>query len=126
MRANTTRAIAPHGREEAGEVERGFAELVGWMRSKAARALPLHEVERLEEERIREVARRLLQDHIKARGQGAVGHALKRADGQRLTEHRVRERRYVSLFGPVQIQRLAYGAAGTPAIVPLDQQLNLP
>lgn len=126
MRASTTRAIAPHGREEAGEAEQTFAELVSWMRSKAARALPLHDLERLEEARIREVARQLLQEHIKARGQGAVGHALKRADGQRLTEHRLRKRRYVSIFGPVQIHRLAYGAEGTPAIVPLDTQLNLP
>ena len=126
MRASSTRAIAPHGREEAGEAEQTLAELVSWMRSKAARALPLHDVERLEEARIREVARQLLRDHIKARGQGAVGHALKRADGQRLTEHRLRERWYVSIFGQVQIHRLAYGAAGTPAIAPLDTQLNLP
>lgn len=126
MRAHSTRAIAPHGRDEAGEAEQAFAGLIGWMRSPAARALPLHEVERVEEERIREVARQLLQEHIEARGQGAVGHALQRADGHRLTEHRVRTRRYVSLFGPVQIERLAYGAAGTAAIAPLDEQLNLP
>ena len=51
---------------------------------------------------------------------------MKRADGQRLTEHRLRERSYVSIFGQVQIHRLAYGAAGTRATVPLDEQLNLP
>lgn len=126
MRASTTRAIALHVGEEAGEAEQAFAELVSWMRSKAARSLPLHEVERIEEEQIREVARRLLQEHINARGQGAVGHAVKRADGQRLTEHRVRERSYVSIFGKVKIHRLAYGAAGTCAIMPRDEQLNLP
>jgi hypothetical protein len=126
MRASTTRAIAPHVREEAGEAEQTFAELVSWMRSKPTRALPLHDVERLEEERIREVARQLLQEHINARGHGAVGHALKRADGQRLTAPRLRERRYVSIFGPVQIHRWAYGAAGTRAIAPLDKQMNLP
>jgi hypothetical protein len=32
----------------------------------------------------------------------------------------------VSIFGKVQIHRLAYGAAGTRSIVPLDEQLNLP
>jgi hypothetical protein len=126
MGASTTRAISPHVGEGAGEAEQAFAELVSWMRSKAARALPRHEVERLEEEQIREVARRLLQEHINARGPGAVGHAGKRADGQRLTEQRLRERRYVSIFGQVQIHRLAYGAAGARSIVPLDKQLNLP
>jgi hypothetical protein len=43
-----------------------------------------------------------------------------------LTEPRLRERRYVSIFGQVQIHRLAYGAAGTRALMPLDEQLNLP
>jgi hypothetical protein len=126
MGASSTRAIARHVGEEAGEAEQAFAELVFWMRSKPARALPLPEVERLEEEQIREVARRLLQEHINARGHGAGGHAMKRADGQRLTEPRLRERSYVSLFGKVQIHRLAYGAGGTRSIVPLDEQLNLP
>lgn len=126
MRASTTRALASHVREEAGEAEQAFGELVWWMRSKAARALPLHEVERREEEQIREVARLLLQEHINARGHGAVGHAVKGGDGQRLTEHRLRERRYVSIFGQVEIHRLAYGAAGVDSIMPLDEQLNLP
>ena len=126
MGASSTRAIARHVGEEAGEAEQAFAELVSWMRSKQTRALPLHEVERSEEEQIREVARLLLQEHINARGHGAVGHAVKQAEGQRLAEHRLRERGYVSIFGKVQIHRLAYGAAGTRSIVPLDKQLNLP
>ena len=126
MGASSTRAIAPHVREEVGEAEQAFEKLVSWMESKQARALPLHEVERLEEEQIREVARRLLQEHSNARGHGTVGHAVKQADGQRLTEHRLRERSYVSIFGKVQIHRLAYGAAGTRSIMPLDKQLNLP
>ena len=55
-----------------------------------------------------------------------MGPALKRADGHRLTEPWLRERRYVAIFGQGQIHRLAYGAAGTRAIAPLDKQLNLP
>src|SRR5262249_26337818 len=126
MGASSTRAISPHVQEEAGEAEQAFEELVSWMRGKQARSLPLHEVEWNEEEQIREVARRLLQEHINARGHGAVGHAVKREDGQRLTEHRLRERRYVSIFGTVKIHRLAYGAAGLHSIMPLDEQMNLP
>ena len=126
MGASSTRAISPHVREEAGEAEQAFEELVSWMRSKQTRSLPLHEVERSEEAQIREVARRLLQEHINTRGHGAVGHALKRAEGQRLTEPRLRERSYVSIFGQGQIHRLAYGAAGVRSILPLDEQMNLP
>jgi hypothetical protein len=96
------------------------------MASKPARSLPLHEVERIEEEQIREVARLLLQEHINARGHGGVGHSVKRAEGQMLTEHRLRERSYVSIFGKVKIQRLAYGAQGACSIIPLDEQMNLP
>ena len=77
MGAISTRAIARHGRRETTEAERTFEELVGWMASKPALSLPLHEVERVEEAQIREVARLLLQEHINARGQGAVGHAHK-------------------------------------------------
>ena len=101
MGAISIRAIAPQGGKDTAEAERAFERLVGWMASKRARALPLHEVERREEEQIREVARLLLQEHIDARGQGAVGHGVKRATGELLTEHRLRERGYVSIFGKV-------------------------
>ena len=103
----------------------GFAKLVAWMRSKAARALPLHEVERREEEQIREVAGAAARAYQRPRRWG-VGHAVKRAEGQRLTEHRLRERGYVSIFGKVKIRRLAYGASGARSLMPLDEQLNLP
>lgn len=126
MGAITTRAISTHVRREAGEAEQAFEELVSWMTSKQARLLPLHEVERIEEEQIREVARLLLQEHLNARGHGGVGHGVKRADGNILTEHRLRERDYVSIFGKVKIERLAYGAAGARSILPLDEQMNLP
>jgi hypothetical protein len=126
MEAITIRAIAPQGGKDTAEAERAFARLVGWMASKQARALPLHEIERREEEQIREVARLLLQEHINARGQGAVGHGVKRATGEVLTEHRLRERGYVSIFGKVQIRRVAYGTEGGRSLMPLDEQLNLP
>jgi hypothetical protein len=126
MGAISTRAISTHVGREAGEAEQAFEELVSWMTSKQARSMPLHEVERIEEEQIREVARLLLQEHINARGHGGVGHGVKRADGNILTEHRLRERDYVSIFGKVKIERLAYGAAGARSILPLDEQMNLP
>ncbi len=126
MEAISIRAMAPQGGQDTAEAERAFERLVGWMVSKQARALPLHEIERREEEQIREVARLLLQEHINARGQGAVGHGVKRVTGELLTEHRLRERGYVSIFGKVTIRRVAYGAEGGRSLMPLDGQLNLP
>jgi hypothetical protein len=125
MEAISIRAIAPQGGKDTAEAERAFERLVGWRASKRARALALHEVERREEEQLREVAR-LLQEHINARGQGAVGHGIKRVTGELLTEHRVQERGYVSIFGKVTIRRVAYGAEGGRSLMPLDEQLNLP
>ncbi len=126
MGAITIRALAPQGGKDTAEAERAFERLGGWMASKGACALPLPEVERCEEEQIREVARLLLQEPINARGRGAVGHGVKRATGELLTEHRLRERGYVSIFGKVTIRRVAYGAEGGRALMPLDEQLNLP
>jgi len=126
MGAISTRAIARHVSKEETEAERAFAELVGWLASPRACGLPRHEVERQEEEKIREIARLLLQEHLNTRGPGAVGHGVKRADGQLLTEHRLRERGYVSIFGKVQIRRVAYGAQGAESVLPLDEQLHLP
>ena len=126
MEAISIRAMVPQGGKDPAEAERAFERLVGWMASRQARALPLHEVERREEAQIREVARLLLQEHLNARGQGAVGHGVKRATGELLTEHRVRERGYVSIFGKVTIRRVAYGAEGGRSLMPLDEQLNLP
>jgi hypothetical protein len=126
MEAISIRALAPQGGRETAEAERAFERLMGWMASKQACALPLHEVERREEEQIREVARLLLQEHINGRGQGVVGHGVKRVTGELLTEHRLRERGYVSIFGKVTIRRVAYGAEGVRSLMPLDEQLNLP
>jgi hypothetical protein len=126
MGAISTRAIARHMGKEATEAEQAFAGLMSWMTSPQACTLPLHEVERWEEEKIREGARLLLQEHIDARGPGAGGHGVKRAHGQLLTAHRLRERGYGSIFGTVKIRRVAYGAQGTESVMPLDEQLNLP
>ncbi len=126
MGAISTRASFRQGQAEAGEAEQAFEELSAWMVSKQAGSMALHEVEGIEEERIREVARLLLQEHINTRGHGAVGHGVRRADGKMLTEHRVRQRGYVSIFGKVKIERVAYGAQGAHSIMPLDEQMNLP
>ena len=125
MGAISIRAIVPQGGRDTAEAERAFERLVGWMVSKQARALPLHEVERREEEQIREVARLLLQEHIIARGQGVVGYGIKWVTEELLTEHRLRERGYGSIFGKVTIRRVVYGAEGGRSLMPLDEQLNL-
>ncbi len=107
-----------------------FADLKSWMLSATTGALPMHEVETETASRIRELARLLLQEHVDARGEGEVGARIDlEVEGEAvvtLSHRRVRERQYVSLFGPITIARLSYGQRRHASVVPLDEELSLP
>jgi len=113
---------APGGLEAFWDLERFFA--------KASNAqLGLPEVEREAERRGRELVRLCLQAHLDGRGDGDLGAALA-LDGPdgpvRLTHKRVHTRRLLTVFGPVTVSRVGYGARGRPSIHPLDAELALP
>jgi hypothetical protein len=101
-----------------------------WLLSDETMALPLSQVERQQEQRSREVQRLMLQAHIQARGPGEVGCAIKVVGEKetRLYAHRrVQERELRTIFGSVDISRIAYGARrGATSVHPLDGQLQLP
>jgi hypothetical protein len=106
---------------------RAFTDLRSWLLGNDAASSRLHEVETVTCDRIREVARLLLQEHIESRGIGDVGAAIETdAGGDVLTHRRVRERQYKSLFGLIPIQRQTYAGRGRPGVVPLDEELSLP
>jgi hypothetical protein len=74
----------------------------------------------------RELLRQLIQDHV------ALRHAREEplasvsgADDVERTHVRERGRKLVTLFGEVEVDRLAYGQRGTDSLMPLDAQLNL-
>ena len=74
----------------------------------------------------REVLRQLLQGWLDTRGVGDVGPALVGQDGVRRTPRRLHCRALESLFGTVQVARLASGAPGQERVHPLDAALHLP
>ena len=73
-----------------------------------------------------EVLRQLLQDHLELRAQSRAAAPVVGDDGRERTRMREHTRRLVTIFGPVMVTRLAYGARCTQSLFPLDAQLNLP
>src|ERR1700730_3556658 len=106
-----------------------FAFLQSWLASGSALQLSLHEIERQQQARGREVQRLLLQAHLQQRGNGDVGPVLylRQQDGELLYSHRrLGTRALTPVFGAVELVRMGYSRPGAPGIFPLDRALTLP
>jgi hypothetical protein len=122
-----TTAIAAPSPAAPAAVE--FALLQSWLASGNALELPLHEIERLQQAKGREVQRLLLQAHLQQRGNGDVGPALclQQPAGEMLYSHRrLGTRALTTVFGTVEIVRMGYSRPGAVGIFPLDRALTLP
>ena len=112
------------------EARREFTKVEEWTFSEGSMKRPIHDIEAEIFERGREVMRKMLEAHIRARGQGDVGPALEVSDdaGEAVahTHHRIQECNESTLFGDVRIERLAYHCPGEESIRPLDEQMQLP
>jgi hypothetical protein len=100
-----------------------FSRLESWLASSSALQLPLNQIEFQQQTKGRELQRLLLQTHLKLRGHGDVGSALKlqRPDGEALYSYRhLSTRSTTTVFGTVPITRMGYSRPGTPSIFPLD------
>lgn len=84
------------------------------------------ELERELEERVRELKRQLLQDHLDHREGGRALQAVTDAEGRERKVERGHERTLRTSFGAVNVARFGYGAAGAESLHPLDGELNLP
>jgi hypothetical protein len=73
-----------------------------------------------------EVLRQTYQDWLDNQGQGIVGPTLAGSDGVLRLQGRTHHRQLESLFGQVEVLRIAYSAEGHDSLHPLDAQLNLP
>jgi hypothetical protein len=111
----------------ARSAEQFFA-LSGWLAGEQARGLEHAQLEARLWEDGRELIRVMLQDHFDLRAvceprlDGVVG-----ADGVRRRHvERGHERELLSVFGGVEVERLAYRQRGTENLYPVDAQLNLP
>lgn len=106
-----------------------FARIESWLASSPALQLPLHQIEVQQEAKGREVQRLLLQAHLRQRGNGDIGPALRvqQEDGEVLYTHRrLGARSLKTIFGTVEIVRMGYSRPGCPSLYPLDQTLALP
>jgi hypothetical protein len=101
-------------------------EIMAFAASTEASEMTESELERELEKQVRELKRRLLQDHLDSRQGGAAAAAVRDAEGQERTGVREHERTLMTTFGPVQVRRFGYGGEGLESLHPLDGALNLP
>lgn len=125
-------AVVPHP-TPLQQARSAFAELERWILLTETLGLTLDDVEREQEKRGREVQRLLLQAHMEKRGPGDVGPAVEVVTGEggrkRVRRHgqrRQHSRKVLSIFGLITLKRLAYHAAQSPSIHPLDEEAALP
>ena len=110
------------------EARKAVRDLEGWLLSSEVLGLPIHDVEREQMVKGREVMRLLLQAHIRARGRGDVGPAVSVGEGTDvvfLNHRRETARDLRSVFGAVEVNRLGYGRPGEQSVHPLDESLQL-
>lgn len=104
-----------------------FKELRSSMASKETMELTHSEVEGLLATEGRELLRRLFQSHLELRGlQERRATRVVGRDEQPRTHRRLRKRTLASLFGTVNVARLAFSGRGVSSLMPLDAELNLP
>lgn len=103
-----------------------FIELERTLMSDATHRQSIGDVEETLYTGMMELGRRLLQEHIDARGDGRVGERLRRQDGMRFSTKRPGTRHLETLFGEVTIDRVGYRHAGEASIFPKDGQMALP
>lgn len=108
---------------------RAFHDLEQWLASPLVQTSPLHLVEQQQDLKGREVQRLLLQSHVDLRGPGDVGPLLRVVQGDSIssyTHRRLQRRTLKTVFGEINIDRMAYGCPGQRSIHPLDESLQLP
>lgn len=103
-----------------------FEELIEHLQSPESQSMSHSELERELEARGRELLRQLYQDHLKVRGPGAVEEPVEGADGVERPVARLHTRSLKTIFGPVEVERMGYGAEGVESLHPQDAALNLP
>ena len=114
------------GAVEFSDATEQFNELLGFLKSPAARALEHGELEREIEVRGREVLRSVMQNHLDERARLERPQPVTGADGLRRTHLRVQSRPLMTVFGPVRVWRTGVSARGEESLFPLDAELNLP
>jgi hypothetical protein len=122
-------ALVPCAGDARSHARQEFSSLEAWLSAPSTLQLPLHQIERQQQTKGREVQRLLLQAHLQRRGHGDMGPALcvRQGDDEVLYTHRrLSTRSLKSVFGTIEIVRIGYSHAGANSIYPLDAALALP
>jgi hypothetical protein len=114
--------------EVFAEAEEAFAEAEGWLAGPEAAGLGHAAVEEGLAARGREIQRRLFQAFLAMRAAAEPRLAEVTGPDQvvRTQAERGRTRALASIFGPVEVSRIAYRAPGAPNVHRLDAELGLP
>jgi hypothetical protein len=102
--------------------------LAGWLSGEQARGLEHAQLEARLEQDGRELIRTLLQDHLDLRSDSErrLGLVVGADGARRPNVERAHPRALETVFGEVEVKRLAYRARGAENLYPADAQLNLP
>ena len=122
-------ALVPCAGDARSHARQEFSSLEAWLSAPSTLQLPLHQIERQQQTKGREVQRLLLQAHLQRRGHGDMGPALcvRQGDDEMLYTHRrLSTRSLKTVFGTVEIVRMGYSHEGANSIYPLDAALALP
>ena len=103
-----------------------FEQIVRSLDSDEVQAMTHSELERELEQKSRELMRKLLQEHLQARGLGECAQPVRGSDGVERSRVRPQERKLETIFGTVSVERAGYGQKGSRSLHPLDAELNLP
>ncbi len=119
---------APSALEHFGASSQRAAEMISWLAGPEAAELAHAELENQLDARGRELLRTMLQDHLSLRSLNEVRmQSVVDSDGVAHgaveTGHR---RPLATIFGTVDVERLAYRHRGHPNLHPADALLNLP
>lgn len=112
--------------EPFAQAQAQLGKMMSYLMSEEAGAMTHGDLERELEQRGRELLRRLLQEHLDLRSPGTAAEPVRDAQGVEREPTRPHERTLGSVFGPVSVRRVGYGAEGSESLHPLDGALNLP
>jgi len=115
--------------DKSKDIVRLADELVDVIRTAAVKGAPMHDVEREVLTRVLRLGLVALQEFVRLQGTGDLGETVTPSEGQvlkRLPE--LRHRELMTVFGPLELERTAYGTREGQAIelVPFDSRLGLP
>jgi len=108
------------------ESRRNMKELEDDLTSPAAMNAPLHEIEQMMRTKSREMLREMMQTHFDRRSEQERPVEVRDADGNEREQTRRGNRKVMTEFGEVELERNLYQAPGVAGLAPLDAAMELP